>query len=113
MNSNETIRNAGTARAIELTQQYSKIIQEHTFSNFDMAYYDFPCEEVEKIWHDRGGETWELIEPVDGFHPSQTAMALTAEVLYNKLQTDHPSFLGPIIPNNAQIEKIFADQGGY
>jgi len=39
----------------------------HTYKNFDMAYYDFPIEEVIKIWQAKGGETWQLIEPVDGF----------------------------------------------
>lgn len=33
--------------------------------------------------------------------------------LWDKLMNDHPDWLGPINPNNALIESIFGDQGGY
>ena len=34
-----------------------------------------------EIWEGRGGEGWQLIDPVDGFHPSQTAQVIQVRVL--------------------------------
>jgi hypothetical protein len=42
-----------------------------TFKNFDVAYYDYPLGEVVDMWVAKGGQPWELIEPIDGFHPNQ------------------------------------------
>ena len=28
------------------------------------------------LWVSRGGEAWQLIDPVDGFHPSQTGQVI-------------------------------------
>jgi len=113
MNSNATIRNTAVERAFNLSQVYSEIIDTYTFENFDMAYYDFPFAQVIQEWEANGGEAWELIEPVDGFHPNQQANALIAEALWNSIMEDHPEFLGEVNPYNADILKKFGDQGGY
>jgi acyloxyacyl hydrolase len=113
MNSNETIRNAGQDRADELSAVYSDIMAEYSFKNFDMAYYDFPFDPINEVWLARGGQTWQLIEPVDGFHPSQPANALIAEWFWNTISVDHPDFLGPENPYNGAIQSIFGNQGGY
>lgn len=55
----------------------------------------------------------DIIDPVDGFHPSQTGMQLFAKHLWEFLEQAHPHFLGEENPNNAEIERIFGDQGGY
>jgi len=55
----------------------------------------------------------ELIEPVDGFHMNQIANALAADEFWNILMTQRPDWVGPINPNNGDIEKIFGNQGGY
>jgi len=52
-----------------------------------------------------------LIEPVDGFHPTQIADFLTVEVLTEKYEKD--GLMAPINPNNAKIYSLFGDQGGY
>jgi acyloxyacyl hydrolase len=113
MNSNETIREEGQARADELSAVYNDILAEYTFKNFDMAYYDFPFDPINDVWLARGGQTWQLIEPTDGFHPSQIANALIAEWFWNTISVDHPDFLGPENPNNDAIQTIFGAQGGY
>jgi len=113
MNSNATIRDAGSARAAELSAVYPQIIANHTYKNFDMTYYDYPIAEVIAEWEKKGGHPWDLIEPVDGFHPNQLAMALTAADLWAKLEKDHPTWLGSPNPNNDAILKQFGDQGGY
>ncbi len=53
------------------------------------------------------------VEPIDGFHPSQRLNSLLGPLMVQKLETDHPDFLPPINPNNAKIQQLFGDQGGY
>lgn len=113
MNENETIRNLTSERAAELSAVYPQIVANYTFKNFDMAYYPFPFDEINKQWIAMGGETWQLIEPIDGFHPNQIAHYLISGYLWNQLETDHPDWLGAINPNNDLIDKLFGDQGGY
>jgi len=111
MNSDEFWRNATTQRAMELNQMFKLVIANHTYKHFDMHYYDDPMEQVVQIWNDQGGETWQLIEPVDGFHPSQITQALITEALWPTYQAY--GLLPPKNPNNALIDKLFGDQGGY
>jgi len=113
MNSNATIRNITNTWAVKLSGVYNEIISTHKYPNFDMVYYPFPLEQMIKIWISRGGEAWQLVEPVDGFHPSQRANALMAEWMFKDLIANHPQFVGSINPYNAEIDKIFGDQGGY
>ena len=64
-------------------------------------------------WVANGGEAWQLIEPVDGFHPNQYAMALeTVELVEWELQYA-PGVYGIQNPNNDIISVQFGDQGGY
>ena len=56
-------------------------------------------------------QAWELIEPVDGFHPNQQANALVAEAIYTFLDTQ--GMLPAINPSNDVIRTTFGDQGGY
>jgi acyloxyacyl hydrolase len=114
LNSNETIRNAGSARAAELSAVYPQIIANYSDKySFQMAYFDFPFAQIIAQWVADGGEAWELIEPVDGFHPNQQANALLGAELWNLLMTNNPDFLGDVNPNNALITKLFGNQGGY
>ncbi len=62
-------------------------------------------------WIASGGKVWELIEPVDGFHPTQISDALSVSVLWKLLQQQN--LVPPMNPFNAQIEKMFGNQGGY
>ena len=59
----------------------------------------------------KGGEAWQLIEPVDGFHPNQLANALTVDAAWRDF--DALGIMPPVNPNNAKIEALFGDQGGY
>jgi len=115
MNTNATIRNITTQHANELSKVYSKIIadKQGTYKNFKMLYQEFPLTYLYKKYIADGGNAVDLIEPMDGFHPSQIGNTLIAQGLYDWLNQNHPEALGPINPNNAQIEKLFGDQGGY
>lgn len=66
-----------------------------------------------KIYVARGGDPANLIEPVDGFHPGQLGQALSATYLWGLLQKRVPHWLPPVNPHNADIVRVFGDQGGY
>lgn len=70
MNSDPVIRAATSARAAELNQVYKEIIETVTFNNFDAVYYDVPIQEAVNMAVANGFEAHDIIEPVDGFHPS-------------------------------------------
>lgn len=54
-----------------------------------------------------GNDLTNLIEPVDGFHPSQAGNALFAQKFFDWLETEHPEAIGPINPYNAEIDNLF------
>ncbi|GAM17791.1 hypothetical protein SAMD00019534_009660 [Acytostelium subglobosum LB1] len=113
MNPNETVRDFTSERAANLSLVYNQIIASHTYQHFDMQYYDFPFDAINAEWIAQGGQTWQLIEPVDGFHPNQIANYLIAGYFWDQLTQDHPEWLGSINPNNQLIQQMFGDQGGY
>lgn len=114
MNSNETVRDlTWTQHASVLNQVYPKIISENTFNNFQMAYVPPDFGEIISDWVKAGGQAKDLIEPTDGFHPSQTANELLAEYLWNYLVANVTDAIGDVNPNNAQITQLFGDQGGF
>jgi len=51
-----------------------------------------------------GGAPSDLIEPVDGFHPDQRFNAYLADWMWNKLETEHPSWIGAVNPFNEYID---------
>ncbi|KAF2078139.1 hypothetical protein CYY_000523 [Polysphondylium violaceum] len=113
MNPNETIRDATSQRAVDLSAVYDVIIKNYNFTHFDMQYYDFPFAAINQEWLAQGGQTWELIEPVDGFHPNQITNYLMGKYFFDQLSQDHPDWLGDINPNNNIIQSLFGNQGGY
>uniref|UniRef100_A0ACB8FTP8 Uncharacterized protein n=1 Tax=Sphaerodactylus townsendi TaxID=933632 RepID=A0ACB8FTP8_9SAUR len=68
---------------------------------------------VAEEWHTMGGENWQLIEPVDGFHPTQIASVLMTKVFWEKILHKWPHILGKGNPHNNQIAAVFKDQGGH
>jgi len=114
MTSNETFRNLTQDWANNLSAVYQDIMGNYTYTHFDMAMAPITMlqDAVEK-WIQDGHDPAEFIEPVDGFHPSTTGNMLTSQYVWQWLETNHPSFLGGINPNNDQIQALFGDQGGY
>jgi acyloxyacyl hydrolase len=78
-----------------------------------MLYQDFPIDEGIQRWVKMGGEPWQLIEPVDGFHTSQYAHAIFTDIYWEHILSERPNWIPPENPFNDQIIKIFGDQGGY
>uniref|UniRef100_G1KUN1 Acyloxyacyl hydrolase n=1 Tax=Anolis carolinensis TaxID=28377 RepID=G1KUN1_ANOCA len=99
------------------SSQLSDILKEieklEKFTNFDLFYMDYPIKEITEMLQKMGGEAWQLIEPVDGFHPSQIASALGARIVWNKILHKWPHVLGQENPFNNEIAMIFKHQGGH
>lgn len=113
MSSNKTLRTLTSQRAEQLSDTLKKIATSQKFTNFDLFYVDFDFQEILKEWQRRGRQPWQLVEPVDGFHPNEVASLLLAERFWNKVQSQWPEVLGKENPFNAQIEQVFGDQGGH
>ncbi|XP_047705228.1 acyloxyacyl hydrolase isoform X1 [Prionailurus viverrinus] len=113
MSSNKTLRNLTSERAKQLSNTLKNIATSQKFTNFDLFYADFDFQEVTEEWQKRGGEPWQLIEPVDGFHPNEVALLLLADRLWKKVELHWPQVLGKENPFNPQIEQVFGDQGGH
>ncbi|XP_003385221.1 PREDICTED: acyloxyacyl hydrolase-like [Amphimedon queenslandica] len=110
MNSNETWRNLTSDRALELTQTMEKLIKETKYQNITVLYMPVPLHQVFDTWK---GDKADLIEPVDGFHPSQITNALVANVTWQYIRDTYPDIVPPENPYNELIQKKFGDQGGY
>jgi len=113
LNPNETVRNLTSERAANLSAVYNEIIANNSYNNFDMVYFDYPLAEMIQRWVQQGGNPSDAIEPVDGFHPSQTGNAMLAQTLWELYQQKAPYLIPPINPNNQFILQQFGSQGGY
>jgi len=115
LNTNSDVRNATSAHASLLNDQYRQIMKETGgyFKNFNAVYYDLPAAQILDEWAASGHKRSELVEPVDGFHPNQFFLSMLSDWLVNRLNIDHPEVLGPVNPNNDLIKSVFGNQGGY
>lgn len=118
LNSNTSIRDATTAHAMTLNQQYRAIISETNhgrskYKNFDLIYYDLPADEILDGWAAAGHKKSQLVDPVDGFHPNQYFLSILSDWLVAHLDADNPDILGPTNPQNSAISSTFGNQGGY
>lgn len=110
MNSDPVIRAATSQRAAELNQVYRDIIASTTFNNFDVVYYDVPILEAVERAIQNGYEAHDIIEPVDGFHPSQLANYYFSEIIWEKIQNDRPEWIPLANPKNNVIDQMFGNQ---
>jgi len=115
MNSDPYWRNQTTIRAFQLNDALKEIVQNYThyWPNFDLTYLDNLITPIIKIWQDQGGEAWQLIEPVDGFHPNQIANYLLGEYEWTMLKANYSYLIPQLNPNNAKIKAKFGNQGGH
>lgn len=113
MSSNKTLRTLTSERAEQLSKTLKKIATSQKFTNFDLFYLDFDFQEITEEWQKKGGQPWQLIEPVDGFHPNEVVSQLLADRFWKKMQHQWPHVLGKENPFNPQIEEVFGDQGGH
>jgi acyloxyacyl hydrolase len=78
-----------------------------------MTYQPFPIQDMITQAKQDGVDFKDLIEPFDGFHPSNLGQSYMTKIIYDKMVKDDPSIIGPINPNNQKIEELFKEQGGY
>jgi len=109
-NTNVTQQEITTDHAMALSDALMQIADTAAYSRFDVHYVDCPLEEAIAEWT---GERWQLIEPVDGLHPSKYGQDLFASVLWDLMQDKFPEIFEPINPNNDRITELFGDQGGH
>jgi acyloxyacyl hydrolase len=112
LNSNSSFRDATSQRAAELSAVYGQIIAANAtrYTTFDMYTFHVDWNKFISNYTDAGGRAFDLIEPVDGFHPSQTGNMLLAEMLWEDLAANKPGWLPSVNPNNAAITARFGDQ---
>ena len=96
-----------------MNKVYEEIIQTSSFENFELIFINPDWQEYFDNWAKIGKDTKDLIEKVDGFHPSQTGNLLLAKDIWETLVELYPAAAGPINPHNAEIEEIFGNQGGH
>ena len=115
LNANASLRNETTRWARSLNEVYKQIVGNHSqkFSNFKMQFYDPDWEALIQKYVQAGGDAGDVIEPSDGFHPSQTGNELLSEALWNYLETNFSEAIGQPNENNDAIMKMFGDQGGF
>ena len=113
MSSNSTLRKITTEKAEELSRVLLKLSLHEKFTRFDVHYMPNPFEKVIQEWVAKGGQIWQLIEPVDSLHPTQVAQNLIAKSFWQYLEENIPHVLGPTNPKNPDIRKLFGDQGGH
>ena len=112
MNSNETWRNLTTQRAMELNQALMEVVGNFSSTKFKVHYLDSPLQKMIDEWVKQGHQPWELIEPVDGFHPGQIGQALDARIMFDLLGQIE-GLLPEQNPYNDKIKAKFGDQGGH
>lgn len=112
LNSNGTWRNLTTQRAMQLNDAFRKVVANNTFKNAKVFYMDPPLPAAILEWEKMGHDPLDLIEPVDGFHPSQTGHALNTELTF-QLMAKLEGALPKRNPFNDKIKEKFGDQGGH
>jgi len=113
MTTNATLRAATQARANELSATLAELAQSEKFAHFDVHFFPNPLKEIFDEWTAQGGEGWQLVEPIDGFHPAQDAQPLIVEHFVAWAQAKVPGLIPSRNPHNEEIEQLFGDQGGY
>jgi len=114
LNTNSTLRDMTSAWAQTLNDQYEAVIASGAkYENFELQYFSPDWRALIQEWVDQGGAAADIIERVDGFHPSQLGNALLAEKIWDHLETNFPAAIGEVNPHNSEIESLFGDQGGF
>ncbi|XP_076449444.1 acyloxyacyl hydrolase-like [Babylonia areolata] len=115
MNTNETVRNMTAERAFALSAVLEDMAKQNrsSYTHFQLFYMGNPINQAIKLWTAKGGQTWQLLEPVDGFHSNQYGQALTAEAMWTEAERLAPGVFGPPNPRNPDISRLFGDQGAY
>lgn len=110
MNSNKTIRDNLSALAANMSAKLPLIITETRgkLKNLQLFYLGDVLNDAIKLFLANGGKASDLIEPSDGFHPSQIGNAQIAQYIWNA--TIDAGIIPPPNPNNDKIRARFFPQ---
>jgi acyloxyacyl hydrolase len=87
--------------------EVSRQLESEDFQNFKFLFYEVPWKEMFAEYAKSGEPLTNLIEKVDGFHPSQAGNALFAQNFFGWLEREHEESLGGTNPFNDEIDSIF------
>lgn len=107
LNTDREVRLNTTKISNSLNDVYQNISDTQEFKNFKFIFYDPDWLTLFSDYQAAGYPLTNLIEPSDGFHPSQAGNALFAQKFFAWLETNHPETLGPVNPYNDEIDKLF------
>lgn len=107
LNSDREVRLNTTKISNSLNDVYQNISDTMTFKNFEFIFYNPRWAEMFSDYQQAGYDLKNLIEPADGFHPSQAGNALFAQQFFLWMETEHPEVLGDVNPHNAEIDAMF------
>ena len=107
LNSDAEIRRKTTWISTQQNEVYRNISKTATFENFEFIFHSPVWADIATDFVKAGGELVNIIEPVDGFHPSQTGNAIFAQKFWQWLEEFHPAAIGPINKYNDEINDMF------
>jgi acyloxyacyl hydrolase len=113
LNRNETWRKFTTQRARELADVFPKIAQDQKWKSFKFDYLGSTMGRNMAWWESQGGDPKYMFQAIDGGHPGQLHQALKAKNLYELIEQKYPQAIGQVNPHNAEIDRLFKDQGGH
>lgn len=105
LNANATNRRLTTQHSNSLNRMYRAIQKTAKFENFEFLFF---APNWLTLFSEYNGKYSDLVEPTDGFHPSQTGNALLAKKIWEWLEAEHPAALGPANPYNAEIDAFLS-----
>ena len=111
LQTNSTLRDLHSERARELSQSAKTVVRDFPiWKNFKIEYYDFDLAKMSEMWLSKGGKSvQDIIDPFDGFHPSQVGMSMQAEYIWKELLEGKEDVIGIRNPYNEFIDNIFGE----
>ncbi|GMH55527.1 hypothetical protein TrRE_jg10234 [Triparma retinervis] len=106
LNSDASVRRK-TQEIANSLNEVSRKLEEEEFENFKFLFYEVPWKQMFAEYSKSGEPVTNLIEKVDGFHPSQAGNALFAQNFFGWLEREHEESLGGLNPYNEEIDSIF------
>jgi acyloxyacyl hydrolase len=106
LNSDEETRRKTQDHANSLNA-VSRALESEVFENLTFVYYEVPWVKMFSDYAAHGLPLTNLIEKVDGFHPSQAGNALFAQNFFAWLEANHPEALGAVNEHNEEIDAMF------
>ena len=116
LTSDKNLREASSARAREQTMALKTLLRDYPdehWLNINNLFYEFDMVQLVGEWLDNGGKAIsDVIDPTDGFHPSQAGMALQAKYMWKLLLEGKDDVIGKRNPFNDEIMIRFVQADG-